>query len=237
MISLDERVVENTVDGLFTPYPMTTLAPRFDCHFHTTKSDGLYTPTQALAEALRQKLTFIACTNHDFIDRDMVDDARAQGIEAIPAFELSVREKLSNVLLSIHVTTYAKHFTQRVDDLLDTVCTGRRAKVDAQITKLAGLGFDIESSDFMRYWQVQGLNLTNVGAGHITKYLFPDEPELSARRVLSARILKDLTGRDFHFGKFIRECLRDTGSTPFGAVVIPEYEPNTLETAKIIREE
>ncbi len=183
---------------------MTALAPRFDCHFHTTKSDGLYTPAQALAEALRQKLTFIACTNHDLIDREMVSAAQSQGIEAIPAFELSVREKLSSTPLSIHVTTYAKHFTLRVDSLLDSICAGRRSKVEAQITKLAGLGFDIESGDFLGYWQSRGLNLHNVGNGHITKYLFADEPEFAARRALSTRILKELTGRDYEMGYFLR---------------------------------
>ena len=63
--------------------------PRFDCHFHTTKSDGLFTPGQAVEEAVSQKLEFAACTNHDLIDSDMVGAFERVGIASVEAVEIS----------------------------------------------------------------------------------------------------------------------------------------------------
>jgi 3',5'-nucleoside bisphosphate phosphatase len=214
-----------------------TSIPRFDCHFHTTRSDGLYTPRAALDEAHKQGLTFIACTNHDLIDREMVALARSEGLESIPAFELSVREKLTTTPLSIHVTVYAREFSDRVDQVLAGICAGRRSKVAAQLIKLQKYGFELDYHDFLNYWTSRGLNLDNVGNGHITKYLFPNEPELAGRYKTNERALYELTGQPFEQGFFLRECLKDTGSSPFGAARVAEYEPDLTETARLIQEE
>lgn len=53
-----------------------TSVDTFDCHFHTTKCNGFYTPAQAIVEAISQKIEWAICTNHDIIDQDFVGMAK-----------------------------------------------------------------------------------------------------------------------------------------------------------------
>lgn len=62
-----------------------------DLHVHSTKSDGSYTPTELVAEAIKQGLSCFALTDHDTISG--IDEARAAAkgtaLTIIPGIEFS----------------------------------------------------------------------------------------------------------------------------------------------------
>ncbi|MCX7786952.1 MAG: PHP domain-containing protein [Spirochaetes bacterium] len=63
-----------------------------DLHTHTSASDGTYTPTQLVEEALRLKLNVLAITDHDTID-GLLEAERVcseKGITFIPGIEIEI---------------------------------------------------------------------------------------------------------------------------------------------------
>ena len=56
---------------------------KFDLHFHTTLSDGGKTPEQTVAIAKKLGLEFMACTDHDLVNREVPRLARDLGIETV----------------------------------------------------------------------------------------------------------------------------------------------------------
>jgi predicted metal-dependent phosphoesterase TrpH len=62
-----------------------------DLHTHSDFSDGKYTPTELIEEALEKKISAIALSDHNTIDGlgEFLEAARGKDIMAIPAIELS----------------------------------------------------------------------------------------------------------------------------------------------------
>lgn len=208
----------------FTQRPM--IRPAFDCHFHTTRSDGFYTPEMAVAEAKKRGLEFAACTNHDLIDREIVRQFRDEGIESVAAVEISacdygngkdVKDK------SFHVTAYSHAFDADFDAQLSGVRSTRVLKVRGQCEILARLGFDIDPASLEAYWRDCGLSVENLSNAHIRDYLFFSKSEERNRK--NAREYRKLTGRDVDYAKFIKLHLGKTSEEPLGYFEIPRYEP------------
>jgi hypothetical protein len=64
----------------------------FDLHNHSTRSDGLLSPTQLIELAARTGVDAIALTDHDTVDglEEASGAARAAGVELVPGVEISV---------------------------------------------------------------------------------------------------------------------------------------------------
>jgi 3',5'-nucleoside bisphosphate phosphatase len=64
----------------------------FDLHNHSTRSDGLLSPTQLIELAARSGAHAIALTDHDTTEglEEAAEAARAHGIEWVPGVEISV---------------------------------------------------------------------------------------------------------------------------------------------------
>lgn len=64
----------------------------FDLHNHSTRSDGLLTPTQLIELATRLKVDSIALTDHDTVEgiEEAAAAARRTGIGFVPGVEISV---------------------------------------------------------------------------------------------------------------------------------------------------
>lgn len=62
-----------------------------DLHTHSTFSDGTFTPSQIVAEALRRKLRSVALTDHNTVAGlpEFLEAARGTALEAIPGVEIS----------------------------------------------------------------------------------------------------------------------------------------------------
>ena len=62
-----------------------------DLHVHSTYSDGSFTPKELVQEAIKQKLSAFALTDHDTIDgiSQLQAEAAPYDIEIIPGVEVS----------------------------------------------------------------------------------------------------------------------------------------------------
>ena len=56
---------------LHNSYSLIARLMKFDLHFHTTLSDGLKTPEETIQIAKKLGLQFLACTDHDIINRQV----------------------------------------------------------------------------------------------------------------------------------------------------------------------
>jgi hypothetical protein len=201
-------------------------APRIDCHFHTTKSDGMYTPERAVSEAKRVGLSFAACTNHDLIDRDIVGLLADEGIGSVPAVEISAcdyAQESDGGKKSLHVTAFSHSFDAEFDSALLSVRDARIRKVRGQIEQLSALGFDIDWNGFEKYWTEIGLGIANATNAHIREYLFPETH--CERLFRNVRQYEALTGKRLDSGRFIDRHLKRESEAPFGYFPIPDYEP------------
>jgi len=79
-----------------------------DLHNHTNASDGEYTPTELIQEALKLNLSAIGVTDHDTLNG--LDEALAAGqelgIQVVPGVEVSLRFKRPYFVGTLHYLLY-----------------------------------------------------------------------------------------------------------------------------------
>ncbi len=200
-------------------------APRIDCHFHTTKSDGAYSPEKAAAEAKKRELSFAAVTNHDILDPETVGLLRDEGIESVPAVEISACEYLpGNRKKSLHVTAFAREFDASFESVLEGVRAARVSKVRGQLAKLESFGFQASWEEFQDHWTCRGVGIENLSNAHVRDFLFPEDA-LTARAAFNASRYREMTGRAYDPKTFISRHLKRESDSPFGYVAMADYEP------------
>jgi 3',5'-nucleoside bisphosphate phosphatase len=112
----------------------------FDLHNHSTRSDGLLSPTQLIALAARTGTDAIALTDHDTTEglEEAATAARAHGIGFVPGVEISVSwgdTTLHVVGLQVDPTAAA------LRDGLASIRGGRLGRAHLIAQALAKLGF------------------------------------------------------------------------------------------------
>jgi predicted metal-dependent phosphoesterase TrpH len=76
----------------FWCFPKSFRLENFDLHNHSTRSDGLLSPTQLIELAARTGVDAIALTDHDTVEglHEAAEAARRHGIGFVPGVEISV---------------------------------------------------------------------------------------------------------------------------------------------------
>jgi 3',5'-nucleoside bisphosphate phosphatase len=76
----------------FSCFPQLSRLENFDLHNHSTRSDGLLTPTQLIELAARTGVDAIALTDHDTLEglEEAALAARRLGVRFVPGVEISV---------------------------------------------------------------------------------------------------------------------------------------------------
>jgi len=120
-----------------------------DLHCHTTFSDGLFTPEQAVTRARKLGLAAIAITDHDSIsgiDR-AVACGRDLGIEVVPGAEMSCYVNG----IDLHMLGY--YFDTRSTEVLDFFTAMRQYRSERarmMVEKLRELGVKVSFDDIRR---------------------------------------------------------------------------------------
>ena len=113
-----------------------------DLHIHTTASDGLFNPKQAVEIAKESGLSAISITDHDTIDgfveaKEKVDEL---GIELIPGVELSVVHKGEDFHLLAYLVDYENpEFLKKINSFREE----RSVRGEKMVEKLNELGIDL----------------------------------------------------------------------------------------------
>ena len=114
-----------------------------DLHTHTTASDGS-TPPGVLVRLARAKgLTALAISDHDTTDGldEAIDAGRVQGIEVVPAVEMSTDVDDGEV----HILGYfLDYHDAQFQSLLRVLREARLGRARKMVEKLAGLGMPLE---------------------------------------------------------------------------------------------
>ncbi|HTA46317.1 MAG TPA: PHP domain-containing protein [Bryobacteraceae bacterium] len=136
-----------------------------DLHSHTDRSDGTFTPSELVAEAVRVGLTTLAITDHDtFAGYDAaVPYATEKRLDLICGIELSTRYQGT----SVHLLGYfpAAPPSENLRTWLEWMLEMRRDRNIRLIAKLQSLGVDITLSD------VEKVGRTLTGRPHFAQVL------------------------------------------------------------------
>ncbi|KPK74082.1 MAG: hypothetical protein AMJ89_06940 [candidate division Zixibacteria bacterium SM23_73] len=122
---------------------MTKLQKKWiDLHIHTTASDGLFSPKQAVEIAKESGLSAISITDHDAIDGfvEAKEKADELGIELIPGVELSVVHKGEDFHLLAYLVDYENpEFLKKINSFREE----RSVRGEKMVEKLNELGIDL----------------------------------------------------------------------------------------------
>ncbi len=142
-----------------------------DLHAHTTASDGSLTPAELIAAADRAGLAAIAVTDHDTIAG--LAEARAAADDC-PDMRLAMGVEVSAQFTggSMHILALGiDPAAPAINELLETLATGRRQRNPKIVAKLNELGLAMEMADVIAIAQEQGGTSEIVSRNHIAEAL------------------------------------------------------------------
>jgi len=120
-----------------------------DLHLHTIFSDGTYTPSALIEQALDMGINIIAITDHDTVDGILpsLEAARGKDIEIIPAIELTAEYDG----LEIHILGYFIDYNSKaLLKKLDFLKQNRRERMLQMVDKLNKMGIAIEAQEVFK---------------------------------------------------------------------------------------
>lgn len=135
-----------------------------DLHVHTVYSDGTNTPIEIIDQAVNQKISSVAITDHDTVDAVPLAMAHAaeNGIEVIPGIEFSARLNDKEVhLLGYFIDFEQEWFLRKLKQLRDE----RILRIDKILEKLKEYDINLEASEVLKG------NSGSVGRLHIAKVM------------------------------------------------------------------
>lgn len=121
-----------------------------DLHTHSTASDGMLSPDEIVALALKKGLSVISLTDHDTIDGvdKALDAAKGTRLEVIPGIEINTDWENTEA----HILGYYLDYnSQSFQDTLHEIRKAREHRAKAMIDKLAEVGV------VLTYEQVLGI--------------------------------------------------------------------------------
>ena len=118
--------------------------PLVDLHLHSTFSDGRYTPTQLVEEAVAKGIGVIAITDHDSwngVAEAQAAAARLGNIRVLTGVELGTQWENDSVhILAYHVDMGCEALHAKMDEMR----FGRERRLEKMLAKLDGLGYHVE---------------------------------------------------------------------------------------------
>lgn len=142
-----------------------------DLHVHTTCSDGMFSPEEAVEYAAKIPLAAIAITDHDTTEAIPKAEAaaRAYNLEIIPGVELSV-EMPQRVGLELHILGYFLEYqNSSFQERLSYFRQKRHERAQLILEKLRGLNVYIEGNKF-----IERTNDNAIGRLHFAQALLEE---------------------------------------------------------------
>ncbi len=115
-------------------------------HIHSTCSDGSFTPREIVELAKVKGLKVIAIADHDTVEgvAEAVAIGEEQGIEVVPAVELSIKNEPEKDFVELHLLGYFIDYQdEELNDTLNRVVQARIEQKIRQIKALQDDGLDV----------------------------------------------------------------------------------------------
>lgn len=139
-----------------------------DLHTHTCYSDGVFTPSEAVAYASKVGLSAISITDHDTVDgvEEALEAGKKYGVEVISGIELSA--ELDNVAKTeMHILGYyVNHKSKSFNEALSVFKKARKKRAEDIFLKLKSLKIELEPEGL-----ITGTGGRNIGRLHFAKAL------------------------------------------------------------------
>lgn len=122
-----------------------------DLHIHTSRSDGVFSPSEAVAYAARMKLSAISITDHDSVDgiEEAIEASAKYGVEVVPGIELSC-EVAGSAKSEMHMLGYYIDYkSQELKKTLEIFKKARLKRALEILEKLGQNGIDIKDRGFI----------------------------------------------------------------------------------------
>jgi predicted metal-dependent phosphoesterase TrpH len=160
-----------------------------DMHIHTSCSDGVFTPTEAVEYALKMKLSAISITDHDSIDGidEAVNFALQKNIEIIPGIELSSEIESESGKSEMHILGYYIDYkSERLKNLLSIFKKARYDRALKILERLKENGIELKNSDF-----IKNISSKSIGRMHFAKALIEERFVGSVQEAFQRYLSKD----------------------------------------------
>ena len=138
--------------------------PLVDLHVHSVFSDGLKTPDELCAMAVKAGVKHIALCDHDTVNGlpDMRKAAEKHGLSMLPGVEISTGKGGR-----MHILCYGEHVeSPEIKAFLESMAQERIGRAEAMMDKLAHEGISIPENR-----RAELLNMPSVGRAHIAREL------------------------------------------------------------------
>ena len=137
---------------------------RVDFHTHSTRSDGMLTPTELVQHAKSIGLSAFALTDHDSVDgiEEAKQEANRIGIEFIPGIEFSAAEETEIHVIGLYIDPENETLLNTINKLKNS----RKRRMEDICHKLRSMGFEITYDEAMNLGGGKFL-----GRAHIAKLM------------------------------------------------------------------
>jgi hypothetical protein len=137
-----------------------------DLHLHTSKSDGIFSPEELIAQAAHKQLAAIAITDHDTIDG--IEEGLAAGkinsIEVVPGIEFNTDADNGE----LHILGYfIDHRNEKLVKFIKGLKSARYDRVKRMVEKLVDLGIRITFKEVLSMAEEKA----TLGRPHIARVL------------------------------------------------------------------
>lgn len=207
---------------------------QIEMHCHSTLSDGVNTPFEVIAEAVRLDLDFLTLTDHDCIVPKNVKDALTDhGIESCDSVEISARNDTFDK--SLHLVSYAQVFQDSLHEVLQASRDGKMSMKWGQFDSLISEhGFDGNKQGFDAFMrETLSREPETSNKYDMSRYLY----SIEANRAKMVEILWDLLQTTDVVARFYEECLKRWGKLyDIYWYEVAEYEPSVEKTVEEVVE-
>jgi hypothetical protein len=201
-----------------------------DLHIHSIYSDGTFTPTKIVEEALRLGLSAIAISDHDTIGGLAEAFAAAEGspLTVVPAVEINLEEKGEE----IHILGYFLDFnsTQFLEEM-ERLRQSRINRIKQFVEKLSEVGVHLTLEEVLAAAGPGTVGRPHLAQTLVAKKYASDERD-AFRRYLS-RGSPTFVPRQHISGEEAVKIIRDAGGVPILAHPTKVHPPELVE--EIIR--
>ncbi|HHX94262.1 MAG TPA: PHP domain-containing protein [Clostridia bacterium] len=147
-----------------------------DLHIHTKASDGLHSPEEICAMAIKAGLAGIAITDHDTLDGFLALKKRNEpGLEVLPGVEISTHWHGEEVHLLGYNVSPEKGYLQ---EMLVSFQEERRHRITKIVNKIQKLGFQIDEEEIIACAKGKSLGRPHVAQALIAKGYYEDVKEV-----------------------------------------------------------
>ncbi len=118
---------------------------KIDFHSHTTASDGTFTPTEIIKEAVHKQLEYYAITDHDTLDGVKQIKEIPEGMVFVTGVEISAEYQKILHILGYGFDLENKNLNAKLDELQ----TYRKKRNKNMLIKMENLGFHITMEELI----------------------------------------------------------------------------------------